>query len=599
MANQSNPDPSKSDLSKSRGRPFTFVARYVAASPYAHAAIASSVVAAVFCSVSTQYGVKYLVDALSAGGDQHKVWTGFALLTGLIVADNGLWRVASWIANSTFVDVTGNVRRDLFRHLTGHAAGFFQSQQPGALTSRITATANALYTGEMMATFNVLPPLIAVIVAVGYLATISLAAAFAIGIAGAAIGAVIFHYASRARPLHRDYANEAAAVDGQIVDVVSNISLVKAFGCLGYEHRRLRGILKKEMIARKRSLYYLEKLRILHAATTSLFTFALLAWVITLWTHGNASPGDVILVCTLGISILSATRDLAVAMVDITQHFARLSEALQTLLVPHTLNVRDAPADRTAVPGRIEFKNVSFSYQSGQRILTKVDLRIDEGEQVGIVGPSGGGKSTIFNLIQHFYEAENGSVLIGGRDVRDIPETPLRETIGVVSQDVTLFHRSLRDNLRYGRPRATEAEIWNAAAAARCDDFISALPDGLDTVVGNRGTKLSGGQRQRIAIARAFLKNAPILLLDEATSALDAQSEELVREALERLMAGRTVLAIAHRLSTLRNFPRVIVVDHGAVLEDGRPETLLNGGGAYRSLVDLERSRLDALQHAA
>jgi ATP-binding cassette subfamily B protein len=588
------------DLSSYRGRPYQFIGRFIAAYPYAHSAIGMAVIAAVFCSVSTQYGVKFLVDALAVSAHQSMVWAGFALLAGLIAADNLLWRVASWIANATFVDVSGAVRRALFRYLTGHAPSYFQNQPPGALASRITATSNALYTGETMVTFNVLPPLIATLISVAYMATVSLSMAAVVALAGASIGAVIFHYARRARPLHRAYANEAAAVDGQMVDVVSNMALVKAFGRLSFEHRRLSGVVSREMIARKRSLFALEKLRILHAIATSICTFALLAWVITLWSNGHASAGDVILVCTLGISVLSATRDLAVALVDVTQHLARLSEALEQLLTPHSLTLLDEETGKTrSFSGQIEFRDVGFSYPDGHQALRAVTFAIEPGEQVGIVGVSGGGKSTIFALLQRFYEADSGAVIIDGQNVRDIPETALRRVIGVVSQDVTMFHRSLRENIRYGRPGATDAEIWRAVEAAKCDGFISAMPRGLDTVVGDRGTKLSGGQRQRIAIARAFLKNAPILLLDEATSALDADSEEKVREALENLMAGRTVLAIAHRLSTLRTFKRVMVVDQGCVIEDGHPETLIRRGGAYKSMVDLELSRVSGLRTAA
>lgn len=590
------------ELSSYRRRPFRFIGRFIATYPYAHSAIAAAVIAAVFCSVSTQYGVKYLVDALSAPDAHGKVWIGFALLAGLVAADNLLWRVASWIANSTFVDVSGRVRRALFQYLTGHAPSYFQSQPPGALTSRITATSNAIYTGETMMTFNVLPPLVATIVSVAYLATVSVAMAAVLTVAGAAIGAFIFFYAARARPLHHAYANEAAAVDGHMVDVVSNISLVKAFGRLPFEHRRLSGVVSREMIARKRSLYSLETLRIAHAVTTSVFTFALLAWVIQLWSDGRATAGDVVLVSTLGISILSATRDLAVALVDMTQHLARLSEALQKLLAPHALAMREersGTSTHAVAAGRIEFRDVGFTYPDSKPALGAVSFTIAAGEQVGIVGPSGGGKSTIFSLIQRLYEADSGSVLVDGEDVRGIADPALRRAIGIVSQDVTLFHRSLRENIRYGRPGASDAEIWKAACAARCDGFISALPQGLDTIVGDRGAKLSGGQRQRIAIARAYLKNAPVLLLDEATSALDAEAEEKVREALEELMAGRTVLAIAHRLSTLRNFRRVIVVDQGRVIEDGEPETLFRRGGAYKDMVDLEFNRITGLRAAA
>jgi ATP-binding cassette subfamily B protein len=587
------------DLSNYALRPYRFILRYLRLYPWAHSAILLAVAAAVVCSVSTQYGVKYLVDALSAGNDHTRVWIGFALLSGLIAADNILWRVASWIGNSTYVNVTGSVRSDLFGHLTGHAPSFFQSKPPGSLTSRISATSNAFYTAETMVTFNVIPPLIATFVSIAYLATVSVYMALGLTVAGGIIVAVIFRLASRAKPLHHAYANEAAAVDGQMVDVVSNMTVVKAFGRVTSEHHRLSGALKKEMLTRKRSLYYLEKLRILHALTTAVFTFGLLAWAISLWDKGHATAGDVILVCTLGISVLSATRDLAVALVDVTQHLARLSEALRTLLRPHTLLQPATAINLNPRARSVEFADVSFSYPGGAQVLNALSFKIHPGERIGIVGPSGSGKSTVFALMQRFYEADRGRILIDDRDVRQVTDQTLRHAVAVVAQDVTLFHRSLRENIRYGRPGASDEEIWSAAVAARCDDFISALPQGLDTVVGDRGAKLSGGQRQRIAIARAFLKDAPILLLDEATSALDTHSEEVIREALTGLMRGRTVMAIAHRLSTLKNFDRIMVIENGAVVEVGRPEKLINDGGAYKTLLDLELSRLKSLREAA
>jgi ATP-binding cassette subfamily B protein len=201
--------------------------------------------------------------------------------------------------------------------------------------------------------------------------------------------------------------------------------------------------------------------------------------------------------------------------------------------------------------------------------------------------------------MQRFYDAQSGAILIDGQDSTDVTEDTLRKAIAVVPQDVTLFHRTLRENICYGRPSASDDDVWNAAEMARCLGFIKQLPQGLDTIVGDRGAKLSGGQRQRIAIARAFLKDAPILLLDEATSALDSHSEELIREALTTLMNGRTVIAIAHRLSTLRSFDRIIVVQNGQVVQDGRPDNLLRKAGAYKSLVDLEFSRLKGIGVAA
>ncbi|MGA9432433.1 MAG: ATP-binding cassette domain-containing protein, partial [Xanthobacteraceae bacterium] len=225
------------------------------------------------------------------------------------------------------------------------------------------------------------------------------------------------------------------------------------------------------------------------------------------------------------------------------------------------------------------------------QIFKGFDLSFRPGERVGLVGRSGGGKSTLFALLQRFYDVEAGRILIDGQDIARVTQESLREAIGVVPQDISMFHRSVMENIRYGRPEATEDEVLEAAFAARCD-FIEDLPQGMRTTVGERGVKLSGGQRQRIAIARAFLKDAPLLLLDEATSALDSESEEAIREALGRLMSGRTVIAIAHRLSTVRNFDRIVVLHAGRVLQDGAPDLLVRRDGPYRQLVQREMNRL-------
>jgi ATP-binding cassette subfamily B protein len=587
------------DLATYRERPYRFVGRFVGAYGRLHFAIVLAVFMAVLCSVSTQYAVKFMVDALSGPAAQSQIWVGFAFLAGLIAADNCLWRVATWMANTAFVDVSGRVRRELFSYLTGHAPSFFQRQSPGSLASRVSATANAIYTGETMLTFNVLPPLIATLISVAYMASVSVLMATVLTTAGLVIGSFIFYWARKARPLHYAFADAAAEVDGHMVDVVSNMTLVKSFGRLSAEHQRLRGIVGKELITRKRSLYYLERLRIFHAVATSIFTVLVLYWVLILWREGQATAGDVILVCTLGISILSATRDLAVALVDIAQHLARLAEALDTLLAPHALPVVQDPASGLQPKGQIDFEGVHFRYSDGTPVLRDVSFRIEAGERVAIIGPSGSGKSTLFSLLQHFEEAKAGAVKIDGRDVRAISDRALRSAISVVSQDITLFNRTVRENVRYGRPGASDEEIWQALERAHCHLFVSALANGLDTVVGDRGANLSGGQRQRLAIARAFLKDAPILLLDEATSALDTKLEELVREALGQLMEGRTVLAITHRLSILGNFKRVIVMRDGAVAEDGSPEALFSVDGVYKGMVELERRRMKEVGVAA
>jgi ATP-binding cassette subfamily B protein len=578
-------------------RPFAFVLRYLRQRLAPHVAILSCVVLAVACSVGTQYGVKYLVDGLSGGPTRAgTVWLAFIFLMSLIAADNFLWRIASWTASFTFVGVTGDLRRDIFRHLTGHAPSYFSDRLPGMLTSRITATSNAVFTVENMFVWNVLPPCIATIAAIALIGTVSpMMAGGLIVIAGAMVIAM-FHMAAAGRPLHDEFADKAAAVDGEMVDVINNMSLVRSFCGLRLEHDRFDETVNKELTARGRSLRYLEKLRLTHAAITVVLTIALLAWVIVLWQHGRATTGDVVLVCTLGLSILNATRDLAVALVDVTQHVARLTEAIATLLLPHEL--RDHPEAEPLVKAgaAIVFNKVSFRYPGGVKVFDKFSLRLNAGQRVGLVGQSGGGKSTIFTLLQRFYDVNQGHIAIDGQNITRVTQESLRAAISVVPQDISLFHRSIMENIRYGRPTATDAEVLRAAIAARCD-FVETLPDGLATQVGDRGVKLSGGQRQRIAIARAFLKDAPILLLDEATAALDSESEEAIREALGRLMRGRTVIAIAHRLATLRNFDRVIMLQGGKIIEDGPPDRLMQGTGPYQELVAREMSRLAA--HAA
>jgi ATP-binding cassette subfamily B protein len=590
---------STDDLSGYARRPFAFMARYLRRRAVSHSIILAAVLAAVTCSVSTQYGVKFLVDTLAGGARAGgPIWFAFFLLVALIALDNLLWRLASWVASGAFTAVTGDLRRDLFRHLTGHAPGYFAGRQPGMLSSRITATSNAMYTIDNMFVWNVLPPCAATLVAIGFVTTVSLPMAAVLFGVGGIVVVVMFRLAAAGRSLHHAFADRAAAVDGEMVDVIGNMPLVRAFYGFGRERRRFDETVDRELSARRSSLVYLEKLRLLHAGTTVVLTVALLGWAIRLWEQGAASTGDVVLVCTLGLSVLHATRDLAVALVDVTQHMARLSEALATLLIPHELRDHPAAATLTRRSAGVHFENVFFKYPDGHGIFENFNLRIGAGQHVGIVGSSGAGKSTLFALLQRFYDAQGGRVLVDGHDITRVTQKSLRQAIAVVPQEAALFHRSIAENIRYGRPEARDDELLKAAIAARCD-FIETLPQGMATIVGERGVKLSGGQRQRIAIARAFLKDAPILLLDEATSALDSDSEEAIRDALRRLVRGRTVIAIAHRLSTVRNVDRIVVMQAGRVVQDGAPELLMGRDGLYRDLIEREITRLSKHRAAA
>src|SRR5438128_5678731 len=427
-------------------RPLAFLARYVRRRPFAHAAIATAVVAAVGCSVGAQYGVKVLVDTLAGGlyvgTHARDAWLGFLLLATLIAADNMLCSVPSCIAIYTFVAVTGDLRRDLFQHLTGHAPSYFADRMPGTLTSRITATSNAVFTLQNMSVWNVLPPCMATLIAIALVVTVSAPMAAALMALAGILVVAMFHLAAAGRPLHHEFANRAAAVDGEMVDVVGNMPLVWSFCGIGREHRRLDATIDREMAARRRSLLYLEKLRLFHAAVTVFLIIALLAWAIVLWQKGAATAGDVVLTCTLGLAILHATRDLAVALVDVTQHVARLSEALGTLLVPH--DMRDHPEATPLVKQgtSVAFENVTFQYPDGRRVFAGFDLKIEPGERVGLGGQSGGGKSTLFALLQRFYDLHGGRILIDGQDISRVTRDSLRNAIAVVPQDIALFQRS-------------------------------------------------------------------------------------------------------------------------------------------------------------
>ena len=581
-------------------RPVAFFLGYLRRRPISHTAIFLAVLTAVACSVGAQYGIKFLVDTLAAGAAATTaVWFAFGLLVALIAADNLLWRLASWIAIKTFVGVTGDVRRDLFRHLTGHAPSYFVDRLPGTLTSQITATSNAMFIVENMLVWNVLPPCLATLLAITLVYTVSGPMAAVLLAVACVLVVGMFRRAAAGAPYHHAFAGKAAAVDGEMIDIVGNMALVCAFGGLKREHSRFDESLDCEMRTRRSSLVYLEKLRLVHAITTVILTVGLLAWAIVLWNAGQASTGEVVLICTLGISVLHATRDLAVALVDVTQHMARLSEALVTLLVPHELQQHPEAVPLPAQGKSVQLDKVTFSYPDGRKVFHDFHLDIAPGQRVGVVGPSGGGKSTLFALLQRFYDVQDGQIRINGEDIKRVTEESLRSAIALVPQDVSMFHRTVLENVRYGRPDASDEEVMEAMRAARCVDFVEELPNGMNTIMGERGIKLSPGQRQRIAIARAFLKDAPILLLDEATSALDSESEEAVRAAFDRLMAGRTVLAIAHRLSTLRSFDRIVVLRGGRVVEDGSPSGLVRSKGVYQELVRREVSRLDAEKQAA
>jgi ATP-binding cassette, subfamily B, bacterial len=376
------------------------------------------------------------------------------------------------------------------------------------------------------------------------------------------------------------------------MDVLSNIWVVKAFSARARERGRFERLLEIEKTAHRDSLMYIERIRVLHDLGLWMMAGGMLAWTLYLWSKGQVSPGDVVLTVSISFRILHGSRDFAFALVNATQFVARIAESIQVIGENHRIVDKPGAPQLIHLGGSIEFKNVAFSYPGGQSVFDRLNLRIEPGQRVGLVGPSGAGKSTLIGLVQRLADVDSGRVLIDDQDIRTMTQDSLRAAIAVVPQDISLFNRSVLENIRYARPEATNDEVLAAAMAARCDDFIRALPDAYDAIVGDRGMKLSGGQRQRIGIARALLKNAPIVVLDEATSALDSASEIEIQRALEVLMRGRTVLAIAHRLSTVAKFDRVVVLQQGCIVEDGTPSELRRRHGSFDRMCRLQESNV-------
>jgi ATP-binding cassette, subfamily B, bacterial len=573
--------------------PAAFVTHYVRRRASQFAGLLGLVLAAATCATAVQYGMKLLVDAMALGDRGHRaVWGPLLLFVGLIAAENVLWRLGGWLGCRTIVASGVDIRLDLFRYLTGHPMRYFADHMSGALGGRITATAGAFGALSSTMIWNILPPCVDFVGALIIFMSVDWRMAVALCMFVAVVAGGLGVVGIRGRPLHQAYAERANAVGGELVDAVSNIWAVKAFSARRTELARLAGRFSDEAGAQRRSWLFLEKTRALHDVALWLMAGSMLAWAVHLWTRGEITPGEVVVVSALTFRILHGSRDLALALIGTTQHFGFLAETMRVIAKPHEVADRpDAPEFRS-FGGSVEFRRVSFAYPDGRRVFDDLSLLIPAGQKVGIVGPSGAGKSTLVSLVQRLDDAQRGQVLIDGQDVSGVSQDSLRAMIAVVPQEISLFHRSIMENIRYGRPGATDEEVFAAARAARCHEFIGALPQGYATLVGERGVKLSGGQRQRVGLARAILKNAPIIILDEATSALDTESELEVQHALEALVRGRTVLAVAHRLSTLVEFDRIVVVVDGHVVEDGSPGELRHAGGVFETLWRLQADGL-------
>ncbi|ANF25103.1 ABC transporter ATP-binding protein [Stutzerimonas stutzeri] len=566
-------------------RPVAFLWHYVCARPWHFGGLLLLIVGAATCAVAVQYGMKLLVDAMAQGSSNRgaaDVWFPLGLFIGLIVIENVFWRLGGWLGCRTVVASMVDIRVDLFKHLTGHPMRYFTEHFAGSLGNRISAlgqAAGAIYGGLV---WKIVPPIVDFIGAVVVLLTVDWRMAVALILFVAIVAVLITGFGIRGRAKHQRFAAQSARVGGELVDAVSNVWTIKAFSARDREAERLANEIGYEAKAQRRSWMYLEKARVIHDICLSLMAGGMLVWAITLWVYGSVTAGDVVLVSALTFRILHGSRDLALALVDTTQQIGAIDDTLRIIVQPHGLE--DSETLLLLAEGDITFEDISFGYPKRGIIFEHLNLHIPAGQKVGVVGPSGAGKSTLIQLLQRLDDVQAGRILIDGQDVRSVSQNSLREKIAVVPQETALFNRTIRENIRYGRPDATDGEVEEAARQAFCDAFIRELPQGYDTLVGERGVLLSGGQRQRLGIARAFLKDAPILILDEATSALDTQSEGEIQAALNNLVHNRTVVAVAHRLSTLASFDRIIVLRNGLIIEDGAPMELRSRGGAFEAL---------------
>ncbi|VWX63322.1 ABC transporter related protein [Burkholderiales bacterium 8X] len=541
------------------------------------------IVAASF-GVGAQYGIKLIVDAMADDSHSNVIWGWLALYIGLVAGESIFWRLSGWLGCNTVVAVGIDVRMRLFAYLSGHSTDYVTRNSSGALGGRITATAGAAGALVATLTWKIAPPCVDFIGAAIVLLTISPWMAATLSLFVVIVATIIVAFGRRGRPLHQEYATQNAKVTGELVDLVSNLWTVKAFAAREREYQRVGALIDREATAQRRSWLYLEKARVLHDLCLWIMAGTMMIWAIQKWLDGTGSAGDVVVVNALTFRILLGSRELALSLVEASQQVGVVREMLQVIAVPQNPADKPDAAEFEPGAGSIRFENVGFRYPEGTQVLEHFDLQVPAGQRLGIVGPSGSGKTTLLALIQRLHDVQSGRISIDDQDIREVRQDSLRAAIAVVPQDISLLHRTIEDNLRYGRPDASEEALHRASAGAHCKEFIAHLPQGYETIVGERGAWLSGGQRQRVGIARAMLKDAPILLMDEATSALDSASERKIQMALGRLMRGRTVVAVAHRLSTVAAFDRVIVMDRGRIVEDGPPSRLQRAGGMYQRL---------------
>jgi ATP-binding cassette subfamily B multidrug efflux pump len=486
-------------------------------------------------------------------------------------------------------NLTNLIRWQNHRYVLKQSLGFFQNDFAGRIAQRIMQTGNSLRDSAVQAVDALWHVLIYAISSLVLFAEADwrLVLPLVVWIAGYIVA--ICYFVPRVKQRSVESSDARSRLMGRIVDGYTNITTLKLFAHTRKEEDYAREAIdeqthKTQMMA-----------RVITAMDATITTMGGLLIVTTcglalwLWDQGLISVGAIALATGLVIRIINMSGWIMWVVTGIFDNIGQVQDGMKTIAVPRQVTDRQDAKPLVVDRGEVRFEAVAFHYGKGSGVIEGLDLRVRPGEKIGLVGPSGAGKSTLVNLLLRLYDLEGGRILIDGQDIAQVTQESLRAQIGMVTQDTSLLHRSIRDNLLYGHPGASDAELQDAVRKARAADFVPQLSDatgrrGFDAHVGERGVKLSGGQRQRIAIARVLLKDAPILILDEATSALDSEVEAAIQESLETLMRGKTVIAIAHRLSTIARMDRLVVLDKGRVVESGSHAELLEHGGLYARL---------------
>lgn len=494
-------------------------------------------------------------------------------------------RASGFIMNYLTVHARTDIDRLLFKYLSDHSLGYFADRFAGSLGSRVTTVSSGSirllgqFMWAIVSNFSTIIINFAIITSVNFWL-----GAFLIG---SAILLVPFNlYLTRKQvALSEKMVETGAKLRGQLIDTVSNIIAVQQFARKEHELTRLDKSIDEHRDADIKSDNYRETVLLINNILAAVIGATAAVWAFNLWSQGAISLGSFILVINLLGNLMWSFTFVGQWLNNIMESYGEVSDGLKEIIVPH--DVVDIPNAKklNTKDGAITLKNTTFKYKdASDKVFEGVNLEIPADQKVGIVGRSGAGKTTLMKLLLRQYDLTNGSIKIDGHDISRVTLESLRRHIAIVPQEPMLFHRTIKENILYGDIDASEEKMIKVAKKAQAHDFIDALPDKYESMVGERGVKLSVGQRQRIAIARAFLKDAPVLVLDEATSALDSESEVAVQEALHNLMEGKTVLAIAHRLSTLREMDRILVFEDGKIVEDGSHDELMKRGGKYASL---------------